>query len=149
MPLGRVLTEETKKRIIQLIAAGLSDTEIGLALKISADSVRKIRKQKGEKKHVGESEDHHGSKQKTRSRGIEDPDGDKPAEDKWPAGDHVKDIVPAGESISFIGGKKHQHGGHKTMNKEKEELEWECPKCHHQFNGEPKKCPKCGADLQE
>lgn len=36
------------------------------------------------------------------------------------------------------------------MNKEtKESFEWECPKCHHQFNGDPEKCPKCGAELQE
>jgi len=25
---------------------------------------------------------------------------------------------------------------------------WECPKCHHRWYGSPDKCPKCGAELQ-
>jgi len=36
------------------------------------------------------------------------------------------------------------------MSKEgKEEFEWKCPKCGHEWNGSADKCPKCGADLQE
>jgi RNA polymerase subunit RPABC4/transcription elongation factor Spt4 len=28
------------------------------------------------------------------------------------------------------------------------EESWECPKCHHRWYGSPDKCPKCGAELQ-
>ena len=149
MPRGRVLTEETKKKIQKLIIVGLTDGEIAAALKISSDVVHKLRKKKEEKTDVGKPENHHGSEQKTRKRRPRDPDGHKPAEDRRPASDHVENIVSAGDRITFTGGKKHQ-GGKTDMSKDgKEEFEFECPKCHHQFNGDPSKCPKCGADLQE
>jgi len=148
MPRGRVLTAETKKKILKLIVVGLTDGEIAAALKISSDVVHKMRKNKDVKKDVGEPKNIHGSEQKTgKQRRPGDPDSNKPAEDRRPAGDHVEDIVSAGDRINFTGGKK--HGGNETMNKEKEEFEYECPACHHQWNGSPAACPKCGKLLQE
>lgn len=150
MPRGRVLTEETKKKIQKLIIVGLSDTEIGAALKISSDVVHKLRKNKDVKKDVGEPENHHGSKQKTGKRRPRDTDSHKPSEDQQPVVDHIENTVPAGEKkLIFTGGKKHK-GGKTDMSKDgKEDFEFECPKCHHQFNGSPDKCPKCNAELQE
>jgi len=151
MPRGRVITAEIKKKILQLIIVGLTDTEIAAALKISSDVVHKYRKNKDVKKDVGEPENHHGSEQKTgKHRRHRDPDSNKPAEDRRPAGDHIENTVPAGGRINFTGGKKHTNGGKTDMSKEgKEEFEWKCPKCGHEWNGSADKCPKCGADLQE
>lgn len=64
------------------------------------------------------------------------------------------------DKIVFIGGKKHKGKNTKksgsenendTMTKEEtqQEFEWECPKCGHQWDGNPDKCPKCEAELQE
>ena len=148
MPRGRVLTEEIKKRIGELADRGLTAGEIAGALRINTDTVRKYLEVK---KDVGEPENHHGSEQKAGKRGDRDPDSHQPAEDRRPAIDHTENIIPAGgEKITFIGGKKHQGGKTDMSNKEgKEDFEYECPKCHHQFNGTPDKCPKCGAELQE
>jgi len=151
MPRGRVLTAETKKKILKLIVVGLTDGEIAAALKISSDVVHKMRKNTGGKKDVGEPENHSGFKQKTRARGDQDPDRNKPQEKPGESRDRSENNIPAGETITFTGGKKHkQNGGSETMNKnEKEEFEYECPACHHQWNGSPAECPKCGKLLQE
>ena len=148
MSRGRVLTEVIKKRILELADHELNVTEIAGALHINSDTVRKYL---GGKKDVGKLKDHHGSKQKTRKRRPGDPDSDKHKEDPGKPIDQSKDLVSAGESINFTGGKKYQ-GGTDTMNKKEDpekELEWECPACHHKFDGDPSKCPNCGKFLTE
>jgi rubrerythrin len=152
MPRGRVLTEETKKKIQKLIIVGLSDTEIGAALKISSDVVHKLRKNKDVKKdgNVRRNVENHGSEKTDRERGAETTGDSIDRKERRESDHHVTSEHTAGETITFTGGKKHlKNGGSETMNKEKEEFEFECPKCHNQWNGSPNKCPKCGADLQE
>ncbi|EMR75603.1 hypothetical protein MBGDF03_00150 [Thermoplasmatales archaeon SCGC AB-540-F20] len=46
------------------------------------------------------------------------------------------------ERINFIGGRKF-----KTEEPEKEEFDWECPDCGHEFNGNPSNCPECGVEF--
>ncbi len=78
------------------------------------------------------------------------------------------------DKIVFIGGKKHHEKNTKkpqdnedhdpqdheesgdenennTTTKEEmqQEFEWECPGCHHQWNGYMLECPDCGMKLQE
>jgi len=36
-----------------------------------------------------------------------------------------------------------------TGEEKSQEFEWECPFCHHQWNGSPDECPKCRKSLQE
>jgi len=49
--------------------------------------------------------------------------------------DHVEEP----ETINFVGGKKF-----KTEEPEKEEFEYQCEKCGHEFNEELSNCPGCG-----
>ncbi len=152
MPRGRALTAEIKKKIQQLIIVGLSDTEIGLALKISSDVVHKLRKNKDVKKHgnVRRNVENHGSEKTDRERGAGAPGDSIDRKENRESDNHVTSDHTAGETINFTGGKKHQKGGSETMNKEsKEDFEFECPFCHHQWNGSAAECPKCGKLLQE
>lgn len=52
--------------------------------------------------------------------------------------DHIEEP----KRINFIGGKKF-----KTEEPEKEEFDWECPDCGHEFNGDLSHCPNCGIEL--
>lgn len=149
MPRGRVLTEEIKKRIGELADRGLTAGEIAGALRIDTDTVRKYMEVK---KHgnVRRNVENPGSEKTDRERGAGAPGESIDRKESRESEHHTTDDHTAGEGkITFTGGKKHKQGGSETMNKEKEEFEWECPKCHHQFNGSHDKCPKCGADLQE
>jgi rubrerythrin len=153
MPRGRVLTEETKKKIQKLIIVGLSDTEIGAALKISSDVVHKLRKNTGGKKDGNGrgSIKNNGSEKTDRERGAEAPGDAIDRKESREPEHHNSDDHTAGGKITFTGGKKHQQGGKTDMSKESKEesFEWECPFCHHQFNGSDQECPKCGKLLQE
>jgi rubrerythrin len=149
MARGKLINTEIKKRIVELAAHGLTDGEIAGALRISSDVVKKYR---GEKKDGSESTKSNieaaGPKRPAGSRRHRDP-GDNLGE-KEPGESCNNNHDLAGEKIVFVGGKKH---GDKTMKNEqkegKEEFEWECPGCHHQWNGTPDKCPKCGKELKE
>ena len=144
MPRGRVLTEGIKKRIKELVEKGLSDPEIAGALRIDKDTVYKY---KGEKTDVQQNKIDPGPVEADRKRRHRAPSPDhdqKDGEQPCP-----NSQFNSSERIEFIGGKKHV-GENETMTKEgKEDLEFECPKCHHQWNGKPDKCPSCGAELQE
>ena len=149
MPCGRVLTAEIKKRIRELADRGLTAGEIAGALHINTDTVRKYLDVKKEVKNVvRKSIKNIGSEKTDRKRGAGDP-GDSLSEKGGREPEHhTPDDHAAGKTISFTGRKK--HGGSETMNKEKEEsFEWECPTCHHQWNGSAAECPKCHKLLQE
>jgi rubrerythrin len=147
------ITQAQKDRIAALAASGLSISEIAGALKISADTVRnEIIKQRMEVKNVEKHKSTVGSEKTDRKRSRPGaPSDPKPAENRGEPQPHSTNDHSDGEtSISFVGGKRHKGEGEK-MSKDgtKEEFDWECPSCHHQFNGNPDKCPKCGKDLQE
>jgi rubrerythrin len=148
----KLITQDQKTRIADLAAKGLTDIEIAGALKIAADTVRKYKQKMEVKKDGSESTKSNieaaGPKRPAGSRRHRDP-GDNLGE-KEPGESCNNNHDLAGEKIVFVGGKKH---GDKTMKNEqkegKEEFEWECPGCHHQWNGTPDKCPKCGKELKE
>ena len=145
MPRGRVLTEEIKKRIAELADRGLSNHEISGALRIDTDTVNKYRGEKTDvqqnKVDPGPVKTHRKRRHRAPSEDHDQKDGEQPCPNSQ---------FNSAERIEFVGGKKHVNSGDESMSKdEKEEKEYECPKCHHQFNGDPSKCPKCGAELQE
>jgi len=151
MPRGRVLTEETKKKIQKLIIVGLSDTEIGAALKISSDVVHKLRKNTGGKKDGNgrRSIKNNGSEKTDRDGGAETSGDSIDRKESREPEHHNSDDHTAGEGkITFTGGKKHQQGG-KTDKEGKEEFDWKCPKCGHEWNGSADECPQCKTKLQE
>jgi len=154
MPRGRVITAEIKKKILQLIIVGLTDTEIAAALKISSDVVHKYRKNKEVEKSDGSIKNdkaghtNNGAAGKRRGRV---PDDHQREERRGEPEHHNPDNHTAGETINFTGGKKHTNGEKTDMSnkEEKTEYQYECPACHHQWNGSPAACPKCGKLLQE
>jgi hypothetical protein len=145
MPHGRVLTEEIKKRITELAGKGLSDPEIAGALKIDTDTVRKY---KGEKTDVQQNKVDPGpvkADRERRHRASRKRDDQKEGEPACPNSQYP---TTDGDRINFVGGKK--HGGEMTKDgNNKEDFEYECPACHHQWNGNPAECPKCHKLLQE
>ena len=46
------------------------------------------------------------------------------------------------EQINFVGGSEF-----KTEEPQKEEFDWECPSCGHEFNGKLSQCPKCETEF--
>lgn len=145
MARGRVLTEEIKKRIRELAAKDLNVKEIAGALKINVDTVRKYMEAK---KDVREPENVPGPEKKAGKRRPRIPRSDQAAE----SGEQPcpNSQYSSSERINFTGGKKHlNNGGSETMTKDEKDFDFECPKCHHKWNGSPEKCPKCGAELQE
>jgi hypothetical protein len=147
----RRLTAAQTARVVSLNAKGLQAGEIAEAVGISADSVRKILKIKKEVVNVRGHTENNGDLKKTKNiGGGGSSDIVKPSEEPGLCDDHVKNS----DGIKFIGGSKHTEKGengtmkNESEKKEKEDFEYECPKCHRQFNGDPSTCPGCGASLE-
>jgi rubrerythrin len=154
----KLITLDQKKRIADLVVKGLSDSEVAGALKISSETVRKIRldnnivaKEVKKNEPIRRHVENNGSEKTDRERGAGAPGDPIRREESREPEHHNSDDHTAGEGkITFTGGKKHQQGGKTDMSKEgKEEFDWKCPKCGHEWNGSADECPQCKTKLQE
>jgi len=148
----KLITQDQKKRIADLLAKGLSDSEVAGAMKINSETVRKYRLDnniiaKKAKKIVRKLDKNIGSEKTDRDDGAGAPGDPLYNKGGREPDDHTTGDHSIGKAICFTGGRK-KHGGDTMKNEEKEEKDYTCPKCGGEFNGKPVKCPSCGVDLE-
>ena len=145
MPIGKKLSNETRKRILALAEKGLRNPEISRALGISENSVKRYRKKGDIVKNVKSKKSVKIKKEAGIRGGAGDPINNKTENEGsgYPAENGEYDTIK-GESIEFIGGNNEM----KKEDENKANIEVNtCGSCGSEVKGEPDKCPSCGAEF--
>ena len=136
------ISQAQELKIYKMHHEGLSNSEIARALKINEKTIRNY---VGERENDSSKTTTKPKKTRRKPRGSGDP-SDPGSEERSRESEHTdQDHHALGEGITFTGGRK--TGGTEPMT-EKNEKEWQCPECGHQFDGKLAKCPNCGCELE-
>jgi hypothetical protein len=150
------------KKIIELKKQGKTDSEICRELKISKKTLtiflggNKIGfngKHEISETSTGNDEADQGD----RSRDTKLPGSEnrgKPVDNKLPdnvagdvAGTEKNGSCGSDDKLSFVGGKKDMKNKETSENSNDDDDDNTCGACSSNFNGKPKHCPNCGAEL--
>jgi len=155
--MSKPLPEETKTRISELYKT--SDQSMGVIAQALGVSERTVRRYKDYDGLGRPRPDNNGKAwpDLDRPSPVASPHGqalEKPGRPSQNETDQALDITerPSPDSeyddeeepkrINFVGGTPY-----KAVEPEKEEFDWECPDCGHEFNGDLPNCPECGVEF--